>query len=651
MYCADIITFNTVALKGAIRDVGRALNISLDEVNDICSNIETKEKYYRDKYKELFEYVDIINGTIVSIGTHPCGTIVSPIPLDDSVGLCTISTCVRPVSMLSMKCIDAQNFTKLDILGLDNIQIINEVCSLVGIERLTPDNVPDEEIVWKSMAEDNLLIFQWESDSAGAFLKLLLSDNTLDKIRKVNPDFRYIDLVSMGNGAIRPAGASYRDALSNGLFRDNGHKVLNEFLAPTMGYLVYQEQILEFLNRFCGYTMGEADIIRRGFAKKTGTEQFIPDIKKGFIKTMKDKYDVSKEESERLIVNFIKVIEDASDYLFSLNHSEPYTYIGYMCAYLKYYYPLEFFTVALNINTNNQEKTAKIIDAARKRGIEIKASKFGYSKGECFFDKETNSIYKGIGSIKNLNNKVGDELYNLSKNKKYNNFLELLEDIQLTSCNSRQLEILIKLNFFDMFGKSEKLLIFYEVYKLIQGKKSPKKTTIEKNIKDKELIKIIDKNSTPTETTYKGLDWRKSLEDMWVIIPNREIMLNEKIAFQNEILGYIDYKNKNLNKRYVLITDINTKYTPVIETYCLNNGSTCKCKISKRIFNQKPVDKNSFIYIHSMERKFGFKKVGEKTDSKGNIKPIFETDESKIEWWIKDYSVIDNLDEVLEDYE
>lgn len=645
LYCADIVTFNTVALKGSIRDVGRALEIPLKEINEICANIENSEDEYRKKYKELFEYVDIINGTIVSIGTHPCGTIVSPIPLDDSVGLCSISTCKHPVSMLSMKCIDAQNFTKLDILGLENIQLINEVCELVGIERLTPDNVPDEEVVWRSMADNNLLIFQWESDSAGAFLKTLLSDNTLKKIKEVNPNFRYLDLVSMGNGAIRPAGASYRNALSNGEFRDNGHKALNDFLSPTMGYLVYQEQILEFLHKFCGFTMGEADIVRRGFAKKTGTEQFIPRIKDGFIKTMKEKFGVEKTEAEKLIINFLQVIEDASSYLFSLNHSEPYTYIGYIAGWLRYYYPLEFITVSLNINQNDQEKTAKIIDYANKKSIKILNAKYGYSKGKCFFNKETNSIYKGIASIKNLNEKVGEELYNLSKKNKYETFIDLLIDIQeKTSCNSRQLEILIKLDFFDAFGKSKKLLTVYKCFQILANKKSPKIATIEKNIPDVNLIRFIKDNSTPTQSTYGKLNWYKALIDISNNIRNNDIDFKDKLGFQNDILGYIDYKNSKLSKRYALITSINTKYTPVADTYCLNNGVVCRCKISKKYFREKELSENDTIFINKMERRFGYKKVGE--DSNG--KPKFEQDQNKIEWWITDYNIV-NIDEVLND--
>lgn len=267
LYCADIITFNTVALKGSIRDVGRALNIPLDVVNEISSNIETKEGFYRTKYKELFEYVDIINGTIVSIGSHPCGSVVSPIPLDDVIGTLTLPTSERPVTMLPMKAVDSLNFVKLDILGLDNIEIINETCKLAGIKRLTPDNVPQDEAVWKSIRENTVGVFQWESESASKYIEKLFSEETVARIKQVNPNFNYLDLFSVGNGAIRPAGASYREELSSGVYRDNGHKALNKFLAPTLGYLVYQEQIIEFLNSFCGFSMGEADTVRRGFAK------------------------------------------------------------------------------------------------------------------------------------------------------------------------------------------------------------------------------------------------------------------------------------------------------------------------------------------------------------------------------------------------
>ncbi|MGL5149226.1 MAG: hypothetical protein ACRC7N_01470 [Clostridium sp.] len=688
LYCADIITFNTVALKGSIRDVCRALysnkevskelndkinkdvegygtltdwtskefaeqsgkNKYLEISNYICENIELKEDKMRKEYPEVFEYVDIINGTIVSIGTHPCGLIVSPIPLDENMGLCSISTCNHPVSMINMKSIDAQNYVKLDILGLDNIQLINETCKLANIERLTPDNITDDEEVWLAMGKDNTLIFQWESDSAGAFLKTLLSEQTLKKIRANNPNFKYVDLVAMGNGAIRPAGASYRDALSNGEFRDNGHESLNKLLAKTSGFLVYQEQILSFLHEFCGYTMGEADIIRRGFAKKTGTEQFIPKIKEGFINTMFNKYGVNKDESERLVVNFIQVIIDASEYLFSENHSLPYTYIGYMCAYLREKYTLEFITTALNINKDKDEKTSNIIKYANDNGIKISSPKFGYAKSEYFMSKETNSIYKGVASVKNLNAIVADELYELSQSNSYNNFIDLLNDIKTkTKCNSRQLDILIKLNYFDKFGKTKKLLDIVYIYESLNGKKQFKKDKLPLNLTVHDIKKY---SKSETEKQFREVDTLALINDICGSLANVDISLQTILENQQSVLGYVDYINPKLDKRYVLVSDINTKYTPTLNTYSLGSGNTCKCKIAKKLWNNEgQLNDNDIIYIHSMERKFGHRKVGETTDKKGKVKPVFEVDESKLEWWITSYSVIYDIDEIINELE
>jgi len=646
LYCSEIITFNTIALKGAIRDVSRALEIPLSEVSEMCENIEEKESMYRKKYTELFEYVDILQGVIVSVGSHPCGFIVSPIPLDESVGLFTSSTSKYPISQINMKEVDALNFVKLDILGLDNIQIINEVCELANIERLTPDNMDeDDENVWDSISGNNLGIFQWESTFAHEYYKKLFSKETVNKIKAKNPNFNYMDLFSIGNGAIRPAGASYRTELSEGIYKNNGHKALDDFLAPTLGYLVYQEQIIEFLHSFCGFTMGEADVVRRGFAKKTGTEAFMPQIKEGFYKTMKEKYDTPQEESEKIIIDFIKVIVDASSYLFSENHAKPYSYIGYACAWLRYYYPLEFLTVVLNINKDNEEKTTKAVNYANDKSIQILPPQFKYSKAKYTYDKKDNTIYKGVGSIKYLNDKVSDDLYNLRDNE-YSNFYELLKVIKSeTSCNSKQLDILIKLDYFKDFGKSQKLLTFVECFNILQGKKAPKKLTTSKKIVDKNIIEIIANNSTPTEATYTKFDGETCLTEIWKYLPNESINLQNTIVNRKGILGYVDYKDKELDRRYSFITDINLKYTPVVQAYCLKNGITCRCKISKKIWNNQPLQNNQIIYIHSMEHKFGYKKVGEKIDKKGNTKPLFETDETKMEWWIKGYSIIENIEE------
>ena len=630
LHCCDIITFNTVALKGAIRDVGRALEIPLQEINDICSNIETEENElkYREKYKELFEYVDIINGTIVSIGTHPCGLVVSPITLDDHMGLCTISTSEHPVSMIYMKEIDAQNYVKLDILGLDNIQLINETCKLAGIERLTPENVPDEENVWLSMAEDNTLIFQWESDSAKEFLSNLLSKETLDKIKEKNPNFKYLDLVSMGNGAIRPAGASYREQLSKGEFRDNGHPALNELLKDTSGFLVYQCQILDFLHQFCGYTMGEADVVRRGFAKKTGTEQFIPKIKEGFIKTMKDKYNVDREESENLVVNFIQVIEDASSYLFSKNHSDPYTEIGYIDAYLRYYYPLEFLTTALNINIGKEEKTNKITEYINKIGIKISHPKFRYSKGKYFMDKENNTIYKGVGSIKYLNEEIGDELYNI-KDIKANNFIELLPYIFNTKINSKQLDILIKLDYFSEFGNPNQLLKYVELYNQWYNRKTLKKDKLsEYNVTEEYMRKYANE----TEKQFNKIDNESILKDLASKVDTKTSVY-DRLKYQHETCGYCYSKYKKY-KGYGLILDVNTKYSLVITVYLIDSGKEIKYKVYKNTYKKNEIKVDDLIQIGSTTQKPKQKRIETYDEITGEKKYIYEPIEGEYNDWL-----------------
>ena len=498
LYCSDIVTFNTIADKGAIRDVGRALGIDLETVGKICDSVDNDDAYQksREKYPDLFRYVDIVKGCIVSVGNHPCGMLVAPNSIDDAIGLFTSSTDPFPISQLYMKEVDSLNYVKLDLLKLDTIELISDTCKMAGIPVILPDTMDiQDDNVWNSMRDDTTACFQWESNTGQDYIKKLLSDDTIKKYEDAGLSIDKMTLLSIGNSAIRPAGASYREDLANGVVRKTGSKPIDEFLSNTFGYLVFQCQIIDFLHQYCGFTMGEADVVRRGFAKKTGTDQFIPVIKNGgylngnkahyidgFIQTMKNKYDIPEAKSEEDIVAFIQVIEDASSYLFSLNHSQPYSFMGYACAYLRYYYPTEFITCCLNINKDNNDKTSTVTEYAKKVGVKIIPIKFGHSRADYSCDASTKSVYKGVESVKNLNSVVAEELYELSQNNTYTNFIELLKDISTkTSCNSRQLDILIKLNYFSDFGEINELLYkrdrFNELFDKTKGFKTSVKAS------------------------------------------------------------------------------------------------------------------------------------------------------------------------------
>lgn len=638
VHCCNIITFNTIKMRGAIKDVGRALGMSPEETQGLSNLVQEDEngnEYVEDKYvqkhKELFDYVDIVVGTITSLGRHAAGLVVSPNDIADEFGTLYISSDDKPVSQINMDEIDSLNYVKLDILGLDCVGLINKTCELANIPMLTPDNMDFSDMnVWNDIANDTTLIFQFESDFAGKYLQDILRESTIKKIKENNKNLSYIDLMSMANGAIRPAGESYREELAKGEFRDNGHEVLNEFLAPTLGFLVYQEQIIEFLHKFCGFTMGEADVIRRGFAKKTGTDQYIPLIKyggrmissggeqskhyiKGFINTMVDDYDVTKDEAEKLIENFIQVILDASSYLFSLNHADPYSFLGFACGYLRHYYPLETFTSALNIYSSKPEKMSNIKAYIDKKGYKIESIKFGKSKSEYFHDKNTNSIYQGIASIKYCNSQMADELYELSKNK-YNSFIDLLVDInERTSVNSRQLKILTGLNFFDEFGKNQYLLDTIEVYDNIYNRKQINKSDLEKFGLTEYLMKKYSNKITPKQ--YRELDTVGLVKELCSRIPNKSMPLIEYMKFENEYLGNITYTNPKVDDDYYVVIEFTTyknPTTPYLLLRSIKTGDEKRARITKgSMFKHSPFGEYSVLKIYSFDEKFKRKKVGE----------------------------------------
>jgi len=613
LYCAEIITYNTIAMKGAIRDVGRALEIPLSEVSIISQNIELKEDEYRKKYPKLFKYVDMLNGVVVSIGSHPAAICVADIDLASEVGIFYTKTNPYPVTQINMKEIEKMNFLKLDVLKLDTVGIINDTCKLANIPRLRDDTLDyTDEKVWNDIHESSASIFQWESPMAYSYYKKLFSKENIDRLKEKFGKVDYLDLFSIGNAAIRPAGESYRDDLAQGIELDYGHKSLNDFLKPTFSRLIYQEQIIEFLNRFCGFTMGEADMVRRGLAKKEGTEQFLPKIESGFISIMQSEYGVCIEESTELIKSFLQVIESASNYGFSLNHSVAYSIIGFQTAYLRYYYPMEFLTTALNYAKSDEKKTSATIDYANTKGIDIRAIQFRHSKGEYMYNKEESSIYKGISSIKYMSEDVANELYDL-RNNKYDTFIDSLLDIkEKTSCNSRQLTILIQLDFFTEFGKAKKLLEIVELQDFLTKNRIAIAKVEDSPFKIEQLEKYAGRK---TAKTYMEVDFSSLIKEVVVSIPDEDLSIQEKADAQLENLGYIDLQ-LGVNAKNCYITSIDTRYTPRIQVVSLDSGKNIEFRVKKDYFALLKLKVGDLIYVHSVENRQAWKPDGEHKNGK-----------------------------------
>lgn len=658
LYCSDIITFNTIALKGTIRDVCRGLYRDnekkdyLSITNEICHMADEDEDKARKKYPEVFRYVDICKGTIISIGTHACGRLVYDHPLDDIVGICSSKDDERPISQLWMHELDEQNYVKLDLLGLDTIQLISNTCKMAGIPMLNPETMDIyDDKVWNSMRDDTTAIFQWESSTAQDYIKKLLSDVTIQKFKDANggvaPD--KMELLTIGNSAIRPAGASYRDDLAYGVVRRTGNKAIDDFLGTTYGYLVYQCQIIEFLNQYCGFTMGEADIVRRGFAKKSGTEQYIPIIKDGgympsdkqkkhhidgFIATMKNKYGMNNEAAEKDIIAFLRVIEDASNYLFSRNHSMPYSFEGYACAWLRYYYPLQFITTALNISIGKEEKTMAVMKYAEKIGVTISPPRFEHSDNQYTFDESNNTIFKGVASIKGIGVDTGSKLFAASKNN-YHSFVDFLADSQLHKfAKKNEIESLTHIGYFNKFGPMKKLDKINSMFQELYGRKNLKKEKCDSlGISHTMVASFANKE---TDTQYTGVDIAGLLNEIEDKIPDDEYDATRLAVEEAKVLGYTHVVDPSIDWRYAIVLGVDAKYTPKVNLYCINNGKTTTFKVRKTMgrdydikmtWKDLPLDKSDIVYIRGCKRQRKMiKKEGHWIKS------------GEMEWLLTDYS-------------
>lgn len=635
---AEIITFNTIAMKGAVRDICRALYKDRKDINylqisnEICKEVAQKDigngqrewvasESIRKAYPEVFKYVDIVNGTIVSIGTHPSGVLVSDLPIDQTVGLCSVATSDYPVSMINMKELDDLMYVKLDILGLDNIGVINETCKMLGIERLTPDNTDmDDMNVWKSIRDNTILIFQWESNSAQQYLKRFMSDDTLEKAKARIPNFSMLKWMSFGNGLLRPACASFRDSVAEGEFYDNGFDALNEFLAPEAGRIAMQETIMQFLVKFCGYSAAESDNVRRAVAKKKGTEKLLPEIEERFDKFCPEHYDITEERCEEVIKPFLQIILDASAYGFSWNHSDAYSSIGYICGYLRYYHPLEFLTAALNIFGDNMDKTADITAYATRLGIKVTLPKWGLSRGSYFFDSKKRIIAKGLASIKYMSAGLADELYELSQEKKYASFMELLADLdKKTSINSRQLDILIKLDFFSDFGNQRELLRMVDLF-LNTFKKGDAKKVKKSEINGTPLEDVVKRYAVGATKaggeakSYTLLDTAAILKESEKVIKSFHMDdLSDILKVRNfyDVMGYIGYMSgKDEDRRKLYVTDVrplhrkrdNKLFGYSIFTKSIGSGKESRFTVFCEVFNKDPIKEGDIILCTGYER-------------------------------------------------
>lgn len=540
----------------------------------------------REENKELFYYFDGIKGTIISKGNHPSGMIGSPITLCDNLGVYYKNGDENiPISTCAMKAVDSLNYVKFDILGLKTIGILQDTYKLLNKKWEEPYQIDwDDEKVWNDMLTCKAGIFQFEGKYA------------FDLLSKFKP--KAINDMSLVNASLRPSGKSYRNRLIAGEFNKNPSEQIDNLLQANKGFLVFQEDTIKFLTNICGFSGSLADTTRRAIGKKDLEllNKQLPKILEGYCK----KSNKDRETAEKEAKEFIQIISDSSEYQFGYNHSTGYSMNGYMCARLRYYYPLEFVTAYLN-NAENEDDLNNGIEIAKIKKIKINNPKFRYSKADYMCDKKTNSIYKGVKSIKFLNKQCADELYKL-RNNTYNSFTDLLYDIQdKVSINSKQIKILILLDFFEEFGQSNKLLKTYNLFSEVWNKKQLKKDKLKELDLDINIVKCYSEKET--DKIFKEINIYSLIKSIESNLENKQVGIKQKLRAELEFLGYLQTTIPELKSDLYYVLEVeeykNKKsitYYPHL--YNIKTGETTKFKLKNYLwFAENPFKTNNIISI------------------------------------------------------
>lgn len=607
---ARVPSYGTLADKAAIDGICNALSklwlkehtgnnpYDLIKTKQIKKEYESNPEKAKRKYPEVFYYFDGLVGTKISQSVHPAGMIISPITLADNYG--TFDKDNENCLMIDMdECHDI-GLVKYDFLILKTLGVIADTCKLIGADYPKAHEIDwNDEAVWADMSRNPATIFQMESEFASKSLRQFKPRSIFD--------------MSLVTASIRPSGASYRDDLMQRKVHKNPSELIDKLLEKDYGYLVYQESIIAFLQQICGLTGSEADTVRRGIAKKKMDilEKWMPKILDGYC----NKSDKPREIAENEAREYLKVIEDASAYMFGLNHSIAYCMLGYYCAYYRYYYPLEYITAYLN-NAANEDDIISGTELAKEYKIIITPPRFGQSAGKYMPHRESNTISKGIATIKYMNNIVGDELYEMSQ-KGYYNFLDILYDAKKTSINIRQLFILVKIGYFSEYGNMRELTKMIELFDYFKSGEIS-------SIKSEDINKawwgdIAKKYSSNvgkhgnTLKSYKVFDSKSMLQEIWESVLHMGLQdLNDKLKMeaQRDYLGYVDLTtNKEEDRRKLLIEKViplkkvgEEPWGYAVFTRSIGSGKAARLTVRAKVFDRDPLKEMNIVYAKSVEK-------------------------------------------------
>ena len=462
---AQIITFGTMAAKAAIKDVGRAMDMPYSDVDRIAKMVPTtlniklddalkesaalQEAYQKDpQVRQLLDTARKLEGLVRNSGVHAAGVVISPRPLIELVPLHKTKN-DEIVTAFDMVAIEKMGLLKMDFLGLTTLTILDDTLKLIAQrgQQLTLDEIPlEDEETYQKVFHRGLTsgVFQFESHGMR------------DVLRRYQPNS--IEHLTALNALYRPGPMAMIDDF---IERKHGRRKieyelpeLKEILEETLGVFVYQEQVMQAANKLAGYSLGEADLLRRAMGKKNA--EAMAEQRERFMSGA-----AALGHPKAVVGEIFDLMAKFSGYGFNKSHSAAYALLAYQTAYLKTHYPVEFMSALLTSEISKPENVVKYIKECREMEIAVEPPDVRHSDAD--FTPHGDAIRFGLTAIKNVGRNAIDSILAVraelaAEGKSFASFQEFCEKIELRLLNKRVIESLIKAGALDSFGRRAQLL-------------------------------------------------------------------------------------------------------------------------------------------------------------------------------------------------
>lgn len=515
---AGITTYSTLQTKAVLKDIARVLDIPYNESLLITKAVSDDAKDVTDalnksdelktfnnkggKYKELFEIASRLEGRLRGIGMHACGKVIGQSAVSDFVPL-MIDTKTKMINTaFDSTQIEACGLVKMDFLGLTTLSIIERSVALIK------QTNPDFDIEKISDTDDKTFKLFCDGKTGGVFQ--FESEGMQSVLMDAKPS-NIEDLIAL-NALYRPGPMQFIPEFVKGKHNPKNvkyfHKVLEECLKPTYGVIVYQEQVMQVAQIFCGYTLGGADLLRRIMGKKKPEEMAKEEVTfvSGAIKQ-----GHSESEGKELF----KILEPFAGYGFNKSHAAAYSIIAYKTAYLKAHYPAEFMAANLTKSSDSPSAFRKLLDETKAMSITIEKPDINQSNKD--FSVSDGSIYYGFLALKGVGDSAVNEIIEARKTEgNFTSFIDFTTKVKMQSVNKRTIEALIKTGMFDKIEKHNRgtlLANFENVVDYVINKKN-----------DKGMGASLFGDEIPfPDFVYKE---------------QPDLAIDEKLAFEKEIAGF-----------------------------------------------------------------------------------------------------------------